>query len=256
MPGRCFRSLLPALFAALLAVGPAAAEKPALRVALSLDIPPYVMRQATDGLEVASAGQALAEYELRVVQMPYAALETAVQQGRADVSIGVQQREPGIFYSREFITFVNAAISKKAAGLAITTVMDLTRYRVLAWENAWYDLGGAFGELFAPNSPHRADYTEFADQREQVRRFWRDTADIAVIDRSVFAWFSQELGYRSDEAVAHLLFAPVTGFRVAFRDAAVRDDFDRGLARLCAGGGYDTLLARYGVVLETTICAG
>jgi polar amino acid transport system substrate-binding protein len=254
MLAACARRLLVAMVATGLVVSSVAAGQPTLRVAVSLDIPPYVIRQATDGLEVALAGQALSDYELRFVQLSYAALETAVQQGRADVSIGVQQQFPGVYYSGEFITFVNAAISKRADGLKIAAIADLTRYRVLAWKNAWYDLGGVFGELYAPGSPHRADYVEFADQREQVRRFWTDNADIAVIDQSVFAWFSHELGHRSDAALAHALFAPVTNFRVAFREAGVRDAFDRGLARLCAGGGYATLLARYGVVVVSTVC--
>jgi polar amino acid transport system substrate-binding protein len=104
--------------------------------------------------------------------------------------------------------------------------------------------------------PHRVGYAEFADQREQVRRFWTDAADIAVIDRSVFAWFSRELGHEPADAVAHALFEPVTTYRVAFRDAAVRDAFGAGLAALCASGGYDTLLARFGIVVERTVCAG
>ncbi|MEK9662568.1 MAG: amino acid ABC transporter [Alphaproteobacteria bacterium] len=225
-----------------------------LRVAISPDIPPYVINQATDGLEVALVGQALADYELRFVQMPYAELEIAVQQGRADVSIGVQQMFAGVFYSGPFITFVNDAISKRAAGLTIDRPRDLTRYRVLTWENAWYDLGGEFGRLYAPGSPYRVKYAEFADQREQVRRFWAVPDNVAVIDRAIFFWFSRQMGHSAGEVRVHDLFAPVTDFRVAFRDATVRDAFRRGLDRLCDSGNYRALLDRYGIVLERTVC--
>lgn len=246
--------LLAMLAAALLTAGPSAAQRQYLRVAISLDIPPYVMKQATDGIEVALAGQALADYELRFVQMPYAELETAVQQGRADVSIGVQQMYAGVFYSGPFITFVNDAISKRSAGLTIDKVNDLTRYRVLAWENAWYDLGGDFSRLYAPGSPYRVKYVEVADQREQVRRFWASPDNVAVIDRAIFFWFSREMGHAADAVRVHDLFAPVTNFRVAFRDAPVRDVFARGLKNLCDSGNYDALLDRYGIVLERTVC--
>ena len=48
-----------------------AAEKPELLVAISLDIPPYVMDKAAKGIEVDIARQALKGYILRFIQLPY-----------------------------------------------------------------------------------------------------------------------------------------------------------------------------------------
>lgn len=247
-------------FALLLALAllarPAGAAPPELTVAISPDIPPYVMEGATRGLEVDIVRAALPDYALRFVQMPYQQLQTAVPEKRADASFGVQEfsDEDGVFYSRDVVTFANAAFSKKAAGLEITRVADLGKYEVLAWQDADRELGPEFARLFASGSPQRERYVEIADQREQVRRFWQAKDAVIVIDRSVFAHESAEMGHRMDEVVAHDLFPAVTDFKVAFADAGVRDRFDRGLARICGSGEYRTLLERYRVELPRTVC--
>ena len=97
-------------FLSLIVFSPAAlAGDPELTASISLDIPPYVMENATKGLEVDIVRFALAEHSLRFVQMPYAELETAVQRGRADISVTVRQSEDDgaedVFYSDAFITF-------------------------------------------------------------------------------------------------------------------------------------------------------
>lgn len=230
-----------------------------LDVGIQTDLPPYVMHGATDGLEVQIVRDALAGHSVRFVQMPYAQLQTAVPDKRVGVAVAVKQLSPadeGVFYSREFITFANAAITKKSAGLEIDDVADLARHPVLAWQDAAFELGPAFERLYAPSGSERARYTEFGDQVEQVRAFWAAPDAVAVIDQAVFRWFTKDLGHAMDEVVAHPIFPPVTSFRVAFADAALRDAFDRGIAQLCASGDYAKLLARWDVVLVRTVCDG
>ena len=42
---------------------------------------------------------------------------------------------------------------------------------VLAWQNAYLDLGDEFKALFSPKSPHRKKYREIANQNKQVEMF-------------------------------------------------------------------------------------
>ena len=58
-----------------------------LTVSISLDIPPYVIKSASEGLEVDIVRGALSGQQLSFVQMSYADLQTAIQQKKADVSI-------------------------------------------------------------------------------------------------------------------------------------------------------------------------
>lgn len=246
---------LVALLSLILAVAPAFAEKQELTAAMSLDIPPYVMEGATRGLEVDIMRLALPDHALRFAQMPYADLQKAVQKRRADVSVGVRRTDDErVFYSRPFITFENVAVSKKSDRLDIRGITDLGEHRVLTWQGADRELGDTFQRLFAPESPHHANYVEVPNQEDQVRRFWDHPGSVAVIDRSIFMYFTKELGRSMDEVDLHRLFPPATAFRVAFKEAALRDTFDRSLTEMCQTGEYEALLERYDVVLRKSVC--
>lgn len=250
--------LLGVSLAALLLAGfraPAsAAANPELLAAISLDIPPFVMDHAESGLEVDLVRKALGDATLQFIQLSYEELQTAVQQQRADVSIGVQPGDAIIHYSADFVTFANYAISKQTDGFRIDSVADLRDHPLLTWENAYLELGSAFEELFDPQSPQRDNYHEVADQEQQVRMFWEGEGRIIVIDRSIFDYFSRELGHTPDEVSYSAIFPPVTPFKVGFRDAAMRDRFNAGLAAMCTSGAYDELLKRYGVALSQSVC--
>jgi polar amino acid transport system substrate-binding protein len=226
-----------------------------LRVAISEDIPPYVTEKAGGGAEIEILRRALPDRTLRFVQLPYGDLQTAVARGRAEVSVGVQRLGAGVYSARDVIGFENYAISRTADRLRLDAVADLAGHRVLAWEGAWRELGPDFARLFGPDGPERARYVEVADQAKQVRLFWEQTDAIAVIDGTIFRWFSKTMGHAPADATFHAMFPPVTEFAVGFADPAVRDAFDGGLRALCASGEYPAILQRWDVVLERSVCS-
>ena len=232
----------------------ALADGSELVVAISPDIPPYVMQQAATGLEVDIVHAALPGFSLRFVQIPYKDLQTAIGQGLADVSVGVRSLDDGVSYSNDFVTFANYAITKRADGLSIDDVKDLSGHQVLAWQRAYLELGGEFEQLFSPGSPQRRNYTEFARQIDQVRMFWQGTNKVIVIDGSIFAYFSEELGHSMSDVVFHAILSPVTNFKVGFKDAAACETFNQGLAELCRSGQYARLLDRYDVEVPNAVC--
>jgi len=235
-----------------------AETKPELTVAISLDIPPYVMNNASTGLEVEIVRQALAQYDLRFVQLPYGELQSAVARQLADVSVGVEATEDSGFYSVDFITFANYAISKKADQLTISKEEDLQGHRVLAWQNAWQVLGERYQQQFSPEltatGNYPQGYAEVADQAEQVMLFWQGHSDVIVIDRSIFNHFSKAAGHSLAEVSLHGIFPPVTHYKVSFSRAALRDQFNQGWRQLCRNGHYPALLRRYAVTLERSLC--
>lgn len=243
------------LLAWLPACNPTSQRAQELTMAISPDLPPYILNGASSGLEVDLLREALPNHTLNFVQMPYAELQTAVPGKHAEISVGVQHfSDDGAFYSDDFITFENAAIAKKSADLKIAGIADLAGRKVLAWEDAYLELGPEFKALFSPDGPQRNNYAEVGDQREQVRMFWDAADTILVIDRVIFNYFSRESGHSPSDAAFHAIFPPVTNFKVAFRDEAVRDAFNQGLARLCQSGDYAKVLERYQVDLPHTIC--
>jgi len=234
----------------------AGSEKLQLTVAISVDIAPYVMQNATTGIEVDIATQALPGYQLKFIQMPYHKLQTAVAENQADVALGVQKfkDEEGIFYSNNFIDFVNSAITKKSTSLKIEKVADLADHKVLTWQDAYLELGPEFKKLFSPDSPQRKNYVEVADQSEQVKQFWDAKDAVIVIDRSIFDAISQTTGHKLSEVEYHALFPEATYFKANFRGADVRDTFNAGLKKLCLSGEYAKLLKKYNIELPSTIC--
>lgn len=243
-----------ALFVFVLFAAPARAEEGELTLAISPDIPPYVIDGASSGLEIDIVRRALPGRTLRFVQMPYGEIETAVQDGRTDAAVSVHRREDGVFYSNDYIAFANFAISRASDELTIRRVGDLKGRPVLTWQGAWSELGPAFEAMFAPSAPQHADCFEFANQEDQVRTFWNRDGSVAVIDGSIFRYFSERMGHEPTTYVLHPIFPPVTDFRVGFKDAATRDAFNAGLAKLCRSGAYAALLERYQVVLEHSPC--
>jgi len=225
-----------------------------LQVAISLDIPPYVMDNASRGFEVDIVRQALEDYHLHFIQIPYVELQTAVQQKRVDVAIGVQQDNDDVHYSVDFITFANYAISKKAEGLHIGRVADLRNHQVLTWGNAYLELGSEFESMFSPRGPQRRNYIEVADQEEQMREFWEGSGRIIIIDQSIFNYFSRQLGHDLNKASFHDIFPPLTNFKAGFKTAAIRNRFNEGLIAMCKSGDYSKLLKQYNVAAKQTLC--
>ncbi len=226
-----------------------------LRVAISLDIPPYVIDRATSGIEVDLVREALPGKPIQFIQMPYHALQAAVPEGRADVAVAVLKfSDDGVFYSKEFIAFHNAAITRKSAGLEIDRVADLAGHKVLAWQGADLELGPDFKKLYAPNGPQRENYTAFADQADQVRAFWEAEADVIVIDRSIFDYFTAQAGHNTGDVVYHTIFSEATEFGAGFKDAGLRDTFNQRIVELCESGRFLQVLKKYHVEWPRTIC--
>lgn len=230
------------------------ADAPSLKVAIDLDIPPYIMDGASDGLEVAILKQALAGYRLDFIQVPFNQINTAVESGLADVAVSVVESDTGAYFSDYFISFENYAISHASKGFSIEKVADLAGHPVLTWQGADVELGPAFEAMYASGGPERANYIEIADLKDQVAQFWREAADIVVIDRNIFSYFSTQQGRSTEEASFHDIFPPASMFRVGFKDAATRDAFNTGLAGLCSSGEYGRLLEHYKIELRKSVC--
>ncbi|MEM1057971.1 MAG: transporter substrate-binding domain-containing protein [Verrucomicrobiota bacterium] len=231
------------------------AAEPALKpltVAFSLDNPPYVMEQATKGVEADLLRAALPGREMKVLQLPYNGVQAAITDGKADVAVSVRQfadEADGVYFSDIFVYFQNTAATKKSVSGKIESIADLAAFPVFAWEDASRELGPEFEKQYAPDAPARARYREFGNQADQVRAFWAAPEAVAVIDKNILKYFSQKQGHEMDEVVFHDVFPAVTGFRVAFRDPTLRDTFNTGLKRILASGDYRKIMEKNGVAL-------
>lgn len=241
-----------AIVAAVTALSSGEAAARDLLIAHGLDKPPFVFDSAHRGLEIDIMREALAYrgHTVRVVHIPNRRLQVAIQTAGVDGAASVRAAQDGNFYSDDFITFENVAISRRSARLTIRAVADLKGLAVVAWQNAYRDLGPEFEAAFGPavKEPYVRKYYELPSQRSQNQMFWSGRADVIVVDKTIFLWYRRDLAKEMDtsaEVVFHDVFPRRTHYQAAFKDRAVRDDFNDGLRHLRATGRYDELYAAY-----------
>lgn len=223
-----------------------------LTIGLSLDTPPYVMDHASKGIEIEIVRAALEHkgYTFKPKQMSYRGLEDAVVRDKLDAAATVIEKRDGTFYSENYISFRNVAITRLSDAISIYTIADLPGKSIVAWEDAYEDLGREYRSLFSPEvkEPYRDKYREIEDQADQVELFWEQHAQVIVIDESIMTWYTKELGKEIDtsaELVYHRIFPETSEYRISFRDRQVRDDFNAGLKEIRKNGVYQKIYDKY-----------
>ncbi len=235
-----------------LIASPALAKE--LIIAFSYDIPPYVMNNGKDGLEPEIIREALKHkgYIVKVKQSSYKRLAIAVSEMGMDAAATVRKTDDGTYYSDNFISFENYAITKKRSGIILNSILDLKGKSIVTWQNACRELGPIFASLFSPDVnkdlSYQKDYHETPVQKDQVRQFWSDRSEVIVIDKAIFIWFTKHMGKETpvvDKIVYHEIFPIPTEFQVNFKSRQIRDDFNKGLKHIRETGSYQQILDKY-----------
>ena len=237
-------------------------------VALTYDIPPYIMNEGTGGLETAILTSALNKGtdEFTYRQMSYDEVETAISRGDADIAMGVTLPSDGsyekedngipIYYSYPSWPFHNYVFTKTSDNInnnkPIESIKELAKIGpVYTWESAVNELGDEFYNTFYNST----NYQPIGNQTEQVELFWNTSNALIVIDRSIFIAISEKIVDTSDDVsldqlfVEHNLFDAITTFGIGFKSKDMRDQFNSGLLQMCDSGDYRTLLVEYGIEL-------
>ena len=244
---------LQALVLALLGVNNTQSED--LAVAFGTNRPPFVYQNKGQwvGFEIDITKKALGLKGHGIKSSSFFAnkrLGIAVSQMNFDVGVTVQYQNDGTFYSDDFISYHNYAISKKRNKVKIQSIQDLTRYSPVAWQNAYTNLGEEFALYFGPTAKGKylENYLEFVNQDNQNHYFWVDRADVIIIDKTIFLWHRKRLAGQlntQQALVFHDIFDKATHFKVNFKDPAIRDDFNEALKQLKASGEYQTIIDQY-----------
>ncbi len=223
-----------------------------LVIGFTYDIPPYITKDAGGGMEIDIVRQALKVkgHTFSVKQYSYEQLDHVIKKDGLDAAACVQKSDDGTYYSDNFIWFKNYAFTKKGSGIKIDSISDLKGKSIVAWENAYEDLGPDFEALFSPDvkEPYRDKYKEIPNQKNQVEMFWNGEADVIVIDESILLWFTKHSSTKNAKVsniVYHNIFGDKTEFRVSFKDKQMRDDFNAGLKHIREKGVYQKIMDKY-----------
>ena len=168
-----------------------------------------------------------------------------------DLAVSVRGSDGGgVYFSDEFVTFHNVAISRRDRHIALGSIADLDRYSFAIWQNGWRDLGPAFEARYRPGADGRFPHNYFqpSNQQAQNKMFWLGRVDVIVVDKQVFEWYRKQFSAEFNTQVAldyHAIFDAATGFKVGFRDRDLRDAFNRALIAMRKDQSYARILARY-----------
>ena len=204
-----------------------------LKVAFGQEKAPYlwVENGQVKGVEfeIVTAALAAVGDTVKPGILPNRRVTIALADDEFDMVTGMQIHQAGeAFYSEDYLTYANFAVTRKDKEIRLDNLADLLGHSVAIWQNGWGDLN--LSQLH-PAGPSGLDYTEFTSQYRQCKFFWVGRAEVNVIDRNIFIWYSRQLASEmdtSDELVFHNI-VPVLRVRAAFRSPADRDDFNAGL---------------------------
>lgn len=244
--------ILIALIMLFLLPGPVFSEE--VVVGFGIDKPPFVIGSSRAGLEIDIFREALAHkgHTLKVAHLPNRRLQRAlrIMQGIDAVATVREVPGDGLYYVDNFVYFDNYAISRKKDNLKINEISDLKGRSIVAWQNAYRDLGATFERLFEPgkSTPYNKDYMEHSSQEGQNAMFWKGRVEVIIIDKTIFEWYRNHLSRKYDttaDVVYHPIFSGRTDFQVAFKRRELAEDFEEGLNHIKETGVYEELYEKY-----------
>ncbi|RRJ82444.1 substrate-binding periplasmic protein [Aestuariirhabdus litorea] len=220
-----------------------------LRMGVRSRISPWAIAEDNRGIELDIVREALAYrgHQLVPVYLPYTRLKQQLSSQSVDGVLLSNEKLglEGVHFSDSHVTFHNVGVSLATKNLHVTRMEDISKQRlsVLAFPNARLLLGNEF----AAAAKASARYQEIPNQLSQVRMLYWQRVDLVVLERHIFEYYSKEAEREGDqlaEVRVHALFPP-THYKVAFRDEAIRDDFNEGLRMLRENGRYQQIIDHY-----------
>ncbi len=217
---------------------------PTVRVAFSLDKPPYVNPETGSGLEVEILRRIFLDmgYSMIPAFQPPARSVRSLELGRVDAMATITNM-PKFHLSDPYITFHNYAWTLKSKAHRLTSMSDLEKRSVIAFQNARFFLGNEFSKAVS-KSPA---YQEYAEQTRQLKMLLMDRVDVIVCEQRTLKMNQEKLKLITGSLQAlekHDLF-PESKYSVAFRNEKLRDSFNKSLNKIRQRGDLQEVFKQY-----------
>jgi polar amino acid transport system substrate-binding protein len=210
---------------------------------------PYMIKNETDmagiDYEIITAALAHRGHSIKWKFFPYARLVATFNDSKeldgAGPTLPSFKLEGTL--TEPFTTYQNIALSLEKANFTINSINDLAPLNVISFPNARQVLGPIFASTVGSNP----NYREETNQQVQLLALYKGRLDVVVGDRRVLNYWTKHPTSELDltvKTVEHRLFQPVH-YSAVFRDPALAEDFNAGLAAIKASGAYDAILKKY-----------
>ncbi|MFO6422550.1 substrate-binding periplasmic protein [Motilimonas sp. KMU-193] len=215
-----------------------------IRLAVGLALPPYYLAESNSGLELEIIAAALAVngHTLTPVFVPFARVIPSLANGFADAAAPANESSQyqGGYYSDSHISYVNVAVSMASQGIELENVSQLSKYSIVAFQNASQYLPLAYQQAVAENSR----YSEKSRQDLQISMLTSGRAEVIVLDLNIFRYYAKEQNIDTSAMKVHRIFDSVA-YKVLFNDINLRNDFNVGLVEIRNNGLYQRIIDRY-----------
>lgn len=215
------------------------------------NLPPYIMTHNHSGIELDVVRAALAHrgHVLRPQYLPMARLPITFIEGRVDalmLDVGQDMSAHGGHYGTPPILYDNVLITLKSRHLLLRQPRDLVGLSVMSF------IGAAvrYPDWLGPVS-RGPGYVERNNQAAQPLLLALGRYDAVFSDRSIFQYHMNQQARSDPRFVAPAVdIYPLPppdprDYRPVFRDAAIRDDFNAGLAQLHKSGAFRAIYDKY-----------
>ncbi len=222
-----------------------------VRMAFGDNLPPYILVSSSSGIEVDIVREALAYrgHVLKPVFMPMGRIPVAFVAGKVDaimMDVGQDMGPAGGVYGEAPVVYDNVMYTLARRRLSLKQPDDLRKLYVMSFVGAANRYPEWMGKL-----ENTQFYVERNNQAVQPQLLALGRYDVVVSDRTIFTYYLKQQqeadsSFRMPAVDEHLLPAPdARAYRPVFRDAAVRDDFNAGLAWLRKSGRYGAIYHHY-----------
>ncbi len=218
-------------------------------------LPPYVIPEGGMGMEMDIVCQALKEegYAVEPVFLRHENIKEELAANPVD-GISPCNEEAGIenmHYSASHISYHNAAMTTKDTKFKIKSAADLSDKKVYAFQNAKIYLGPDFKHAVENNK----EYSEIPLRGRHMNTAMNEKDAVIVMDRNIFNYYLAShiaLANAKNNFIVNDIFQP-TQFKVAFKDEAVRDAFNKGLEKLRKDGKYQRIVEQYELLMQKRV---
>jgi polar amino acid transport system substrate-binding protein len=216
------------------------------RVAVGLALPPYVISDSNQGMEldIFQEAMALNGHTTEIVYMPFARVPLSLQKGLVDAAMTVNEDTglDNIYLSDIHITYQNVVLSLQEKNLSIKQISDLQPLTLMGFQNANLYLGDEFKKMSETN----ANYAELADQKNQIKMLFLNRVNAIVADINIYKYYKQAIQDidTTREVKIHPIF-PKSHYKVGFLSEDSKNAFNNSLTQLKESGRYDEIINFY-----------
>ncbi len=182
------------------------------------------------------------QYKVTFQMMSNYRLHAEIDNGRIDVACNIfPAANINAWLSEPFFRFTDVAVTRNDKNIALSRIADMQHYRVIAYQGAVLLLGDEYKEMAAANPGYKEHHDVSATSKMLVlNRF-----DVRVGDINLFYHDLQKHPELSPDDFTIHYFWPDVFSHLAFKDKALRDEFNQAINTLKSNGTWDRMYRQF-----------